>query len=373
MVENTEKQIKVASPNFGDIPSILEDIKTVLLSGRLMAGPFSDAVEKKIKDDWDIKHAVTLNSCTTALQVALSYLGIRNKKVLVSTNTYVATGNAVLFEGGIPIFCDVAKNRLNMGVEQLEARLTNDTVGVVFTHIAGIVDPEFEAVNDFCQKKGLFLIEDCAHAHGEKIKDRCVGTSSQAGCFSFYPTKIITSGTGGLLITNDSGLDAYARSMRMHGMAEKNYHFDKSGNDWFMNEIIAVLALHQIGELNEFIAHRRKIVKRYKELVSDIPAISIFREGEGKSVYYKLPVLIESIELLRKVSQGLDRAFALECEPLYYPPCHMQDVFIKNFAVDIFPCPNAESQLARQFCLPVHSRITMDDVTLVANKIKELC
>jgi dTDP-4-amino-4,6-dideoxygalactose transaminase len=334
-----------------------------------MEGPFGKRFEREVRERWRVKEAIALNSCTTALQIALQYLGADGTEVLLSTNSYVAAGNAVTYAGGMPAFCDLAPGRLSSGPQQLEERLTAKTAGVIHTHIAGIVDPEFEGVVDLCRAKGLFLIEDCAHAPGAKVRDTFVGTRSDAGCFSFYPTKILTTGTGGLLTTNDRGLAEYARSVRMHGRSEHPYIFDKPGNDWFMNEIVAVLAVHQICRLEAFIEHRQRVAQLYKSLLQGFRHVSFVQEGEGRSVYYKLPVTVESAERLRELAEFFDEELLLECEPLYYPPCHMQPVFTQNPDVRIQPCPVAEDMLARGFCLPLHGRFEREEVEQVVKTL----
>lgn len=363
--------IKVALPWFPDVPSILQDIGQVLESGQLMNGPFAKAFEQEVCERWNVAEAISLTSCTTALQIALSYLGVKGKKILVSTNTFVSQGYAVLYAGGVPVFCDLAPGRLCPGSRQYEERLTTDTVGVIFTHIAGIVDPGYEEVVDFCERKGLFLIEDCAQAHGEKVGDSFVGTRSQAGCFSFYPTKILTTGTGGMLTTNDSRLAAYARSVRLFGRSDQPYLYDKQGNDWFMSEVAAVIGLHQLRQLERFIEQRRQIAALYKELLRPYKQISFLPEGSGRSVYYKLPVIIDSADSLSMLSRFFEENCSLETEPLYYPPCHMQPVFLENPDLVITPCEVAEDVLSRQFCLPLHAQLSEEDVQTVVQALKE--
>jgi perosamine synthetase len=356
-----EPPITTAAPYFPDLPEIIEDIRQVLTTGILMNGPFGTRFEEMATTAWSVEHAVALNSCTSALQIALGYLGAKDKTVLVSTNTYVATGNAVTFAGGSPAFCDVAPGRLCPGVAEYEAILSDGVVGVVHTHIAGIVDPEFSDVVSFCERNGLFLIEDCAHAHGARYGSSNVGSGSHAGCYSFYPTKILTTGTGGLLTTNDAGLDSYARSMRVHGRSKTPYVHDLRGNDWFMNEVTSVLAVHQMQHLDSFVERRISIAARYREGLGHLEKLSFFEEGGGRAVYYKLPVLLGDAAAFQAVCDGFGE-IGVEPEPLYNPPCHLQPIFSGEWH-----CPNAEDVLPRAVCLPIHARLSDDDVDRVVH------
>jgi perosamine synthetase len=173
-----------------------------------------------------------------------------------------------------------------------------------------------------------------------------------------------------LLTTNDSGLAEYARSLRFHGKAERPYEYDKAGNDWFMNEILAVLGVHQLRKLEQFIERRRQLANFYRTYMQSLRRITFFTEGEGKSVYYKLPVLLDTAEALNHLRKYWDTQYGLECEPLYYPPCHMQPVFANNPDIDQFQCTEAERILPRQFCLPIHLRLTDDEAMEVVKSLE---
>ncbi|MCL5948895.1 MAG: aminotransferase class I/II-fold pyridoxal phosphate-dependent enzyme, partial [Candidatus Bathyarchaeota archaeon] len=190
--------ISGSSPYFSDesLNDILSDLRLMFKSGRLTDGPYAQIFEKEFADYNNVKYAVSVNSGTAALDVALRCLQLQGREVIVPTNTFVSTPNSVLFAGGKPVFADMNDDSLGIDVEDVKRKVTSKTTGVIVVHIAGLICPQINELKQFCDEKDLFLLEDCAHAHGAMVNGQKAGTFGDAGCFSFYPTKVMTSCEG---------------------------------------------------------------------------------------------------------------------------------------------------------------------------------
>ena len=190
------RRIHSSHPVFTDIPAILQDIGQVLTSGRLMLGPYLEQFEQAFAQLVGCRYAIGVSSCTTALEITLRYLGIEGAEVVVPTNTFIATANAVIYAGGTPVLTDISPDTLCLDPVNLRSALSGKTKAVVLVHLAGMMTPDLPQIHAMCQERGIALIEDCAHAHGATFAGVHAGATGLAGCFSFYPTKLMTTGNG---------------------------------------------------------------------------------------------------------------------------------------------------------------------------------
>src|SRR5687768_9612051 len=185
-----------------DLPAILEAIADVLRGGRLILGPRTRALESAWAERIGTRHAVALSSCTAALEIAMRHYGVAGREVLVPTNTFVATVHAAVNAGAKVRFVDIDARDYNLDVDHAIAQLGPDTAAVCVVHIAGFIPHGYERLWGACAERKIPLVEDCAHAHGATLKDRHAGALGSVGCFSLYPTKVLTSGVGGVLTTD---------------------------------------------------------------------------------------------------------------------------------------------------------------------------
>jgi len=176
---------------------IADRIQEVLESGQLTLGKYGAEFEEKFARLCGVRHAVAVNSGTSALEIIFRSLGIEGKQVLVPTNTFFATAAAVVHAGGIPVLVDMDPESFALDLEAAEKSLTPETVGIVLVHIGGIVSRHTPALVELARSKGLWLVEDAAHAHGSCFRSICAGAFGIASSFSFYPTKVMTSAEGG--------------------------------------------------------------------------------------------------------------------------------------------------------------------------------
>lgn len=361
------RRIQAARPLFHDIPDILRDLEQVLTSGRLMLGPYLEQFETAFAAMAGTRYAIGVSSCTSALEITLRYVGVEGGEVVVPTNTFLATANAVRYAGGTPVLTDIHPETLCLDQANLTRALSPRTKAAILVHLAGLIPTDVGPIRSLCEARGIALIEDCAHAHGAAFAGTKAGAFGLAGCFSFYPTKVMTTGTGGMITTNDATLNDYARSVRVHGRGDDSDMMIHLGNDWFLDEVRSVLGLHQLRHLEELVARRRAIAYAYLEQLHPFPQLQpILPDARCHPSYYKFPVLLDAPLSGLRLKAALER-YGVEAESLYYPPCHLQPVYRRRFGYTEGMCPIAEDALKRQLCLPIHAGMTLDDVRYVVS------
>jgi perosamine synthetase len=356
------EKLQVARPLFPELELLLRRLSEVLTSGWLMNGRFSLEFEEKFAAYCGSSYAVAVNSCTTALEIVLKYIGVAGGDVIIPTNTFLATANAAIFAGATPVLADIKPGTYFLDPAEVGKLISSRTKAVIAVHIAGHIPPEIREIQLICEEKGIPLIEDCAHALGASYGLKMAGTFGLAGCFSFYPTKIITTGTGGMIVTGDENLERFARSVRLHGAGRNLGDIIHIGNDWFLDEVRSCLGLNQMENLAFFLERRREIAACYDRLIEQVEDIQKFPVDElSRHAYYKYPVQITADIDVLKLKKSFPQKYGFELESVYWPTCHLQPVYRKKFGFDIGMFPVAESTLSRQVTLPIHAAISMDD------------
>ncbi len=363
--------ISGAFPVFSEesLNAISNDIKAMLKSGRLTDGPYALEFEQKFAEYNKVKYAVAVNSGTAALEVALATLKLQGREVIAPTNTFVSTPNSVIFAGGKPVFADMNPATLGIDVDDVKKKVTDKTAGVIVVHIAGLVCPQISELKAFCQQKGLFLLEDCAHAHGAWINGKKAGTFGDVGCFSFYPTKVMTSCEGGMIITDNEAVAEEAKCLRTCGQNSER-QMVMLGHNWRLNELAAIVGLHQLEHLDEFLARRNQIARMYEETLSGANGISLFTVAPNfRHSYYKYPLkLADGVDRL-KVASLMKEKYGVETGHVYYPPCHMQPYYMKTYGTRIGDLPQAETVLPQVLCLPMHIGLSDENVKYIGDSL----
>ncbi len=344
-------------------------MREVLEGGRLILGARTEAFEEAFRRYVGVEHAVALSSCSAAIQIALRFFRAEGREVVLCANNFPGVVSAVLQEGGVPVLADMDPATFCLDTEDAIRRITPRTAGVIVLHLAGLVHPEIDRLREVCASRRIFLIEDAAHAHGAAIGERRAGSLADAGCFSFYPTKIVTSGTGGMLTTDSDELAEHARLLRHHGQGPRRGEFLQPGNDWCMSEIQAVLGLQQLRRLDENVSHRNRVVGWYREGLRDADWIVFPRHiGELRHAYYKLPALL-AVDVDRdRLRRELEQEYGIENGSIYDPPCHLQPAFRGRLGAP-GDFPQAEQALARQLCPPIHSTLSREEVGRVVESL----
>lgn len=368
-------QIPSTRPFFSkeDIELISDEVRSILRSGQLILGPYTQKLEQSFREYCGVRHAVAVSSCTAALEIALRYFDVRGKEVIVPTNTFIASSNAVIYSGGIPVLADIKSDTLCLDPTDFLKRITPETKGVIVVHIAGMPCPEIEEIREICREKHLFLLEDVAHANGASINGQKAGSLGDAGCFSFYPTKVMTTCTGGMITTNDSNLAEYAISLRHHGVGKDLNDIVNLGNDWLMDEISALLGIYQLRALEANIKRRNEIARSYVDALISTEGVELFKvPSHIRHSYYKYPVLLSKIMDKRELVEKMKSEYGISLGSVYDPLCHLQPVYQKLFGFHSGMFPTAEATLTKVVCLPMFQQMTNQEVDYVLQSVKRI-
>src|SRR5262245_61239552 len=317
-----------------------------LRSGRLTLGPIGEQLEQEFAARHGATHAIAVASGTSALEIVLRTIGVDGRQVIVPANTFHATAAAVLAAGGRPRFADCDPATLAVDPASVAGLMGPATAAVVVVHIGGLVAPAVRDVQSLCDEAGMALVEDAAHAHGSSLDGRSAGTFGVAGTFSFYPTKVMAGGEGGMIVTDDAYLADEARVYRDQGKASflTNLH-TRLGSNWRMSEPHAAIILTQLRRLDQFIAHRTALAAGYDDALGDLGFGLVGMADEARSNYYKyiayLPDGIDRSVLKKRLREEHDVSLSGE---VYEVPLHLQPVF-ERWAEG--PLPGAEELCAR--------------------------
>lgn len=369
------KEIVGASPWFGNsLDAILEDMKEVLVSGNLVKGKHLTKFEAGAALMSDSKYAVGVNSGGTALELALLALDVRGKEVIVPTQTFIASANAITRAGGYPVFVDIDKDTLCLNPKDFVAKIGSNTAGVMFVHMFGLIPPSILEIKKVCKEKGLFLIEDASHAHGASVEGVKAGNIGDVGCFSFFATKVITSGEGGIITTSREDIYEKVISLRDHGRVKNSALFDIPGNNFRLPELECILGWRQLELLNEILVHRNKIASIYREGFEDSPHVESLPNPEGsfRHSYWRYPAYlsekIDRVEFQKRMWEN----HAIRITWMYEPLCHQQPVSHNYLYREYSDFSVAEWTIQRLINLPTHMEVTEEDAKrVVASVIKE--
>lgn len=340
-----------------------ELVWSVLSSGALAQGARVRELEERFAAFVGVPHGVATSSGTTALHLALLGYGIGpGDEVITVPFTFIASATTVLFTGARPVFVDVDESTFNMDVAQIEAAITPRTRAILPVSLYG-QPADLLAIDEIAERHGLAVVEDAAQSHGAAIGERCSGTWG-AGCFSFYPTKNMTTGEGGMVTTGDPELADRLRLLREHGMRVR-YHHDVVGYNFRMTDIHAAIGLAQLAKLPNHNERRRAIAARYdRELRGVItPAVP----AGVTHVYHQYTIRVnrrdEFVEQLRERGVGTG---------IYYPiPVHRQRPFVDLGYGDLH-FPVTERLTEQVVSIPVHPSLTDAEVATVIGAVNEV-
>jgi perosamine synthetase len=310
-------------------------------------------------------HAVAVSSGTAALEIALRCAGVAGRDVIVPANTFYATGAAALAAGARLVFADIDPATFALSPATVLAALTPDTAAVVLVHIGGLITPDADELRRLCLERGIALVEDAAHAHGATWAGRFAGSFGTAAAFSFYPTKVVTCGEGGMILTRSAEVAGEARIYRDQGKGSfgANHHV-RHGYAWRMSELHAVTGVVHLRRMTASIDRRREVAARYDAALAGLAGLETLPEPAGcRSNFYKyIAVLPAGCDRARFKKEIADLHQVRLAGEVYDVPLHQQPVF-EAFAGSALPV--AEDLCARHVCLPVHSDMTDDEVEQV--------
>ncbi len=350
--------IPIAVPLLGQEEK--QAILRVIDSGQLAQGAQVEAFEAAFADFCGANHAIATSSGTTALQTALLAHGIGpGDEVITSPFTFIASANAIVFCGAKPVFADIDEHTYNMDPGLIEAAITPRTKAVLPVHIFGYPS-DMEAIMDIAVRHGLVVIEDACQAHGASVKGQKVGTFG-TGCFSFYPTKNITTAEGGIITTSDDQIADRARLIRNHGQRRRYYH-EAIGYNFRMTEIQAAIGVVQVRKLEQFTAARRA---NAAYLTKRLKGVRAPYEAPGyRHVYHQYTIGVAD-DRDRLAKQLHERGIATG---IYYPlPVHRQIAYQRLGYRDDLPV--AERACREVLSLPVHPALTSEDLDRIVEGV----
>jgi perosamine synthetase len=353
--------IPIARPLIGEEEK--QAVIDVLESGQLAQGAVVEQFEEAFAAFCGVRHAIATSNGTTALHLALLAHGIgQGDEVITSPFTFIASANSILYCGAKPVFVDIEPDTFNLDPEQIEATITPRTRAIMPVHLYG--NPaDMHAICDIAQRHGIAIIEDAAQAHGAEVSGRRAG-SFGTGAFSFYPTKNMTTGEGGMITTNDDEIAASARLLRAHGAAER-YRHEVLGFNFRMTNIHAAIGVAQMAKIDGWTRKRRENAARLSELLEGVVATPSSRSW-ATHVYHQYTVRIPEGRgdiAERLAERGIGSG-------VHYPiPVHRQPLYREMGYTDDLPVAEQASQDV--LSLPVHPALTNDDLEAVASGLAE--
>lgn len=319
--------IPVAEPILGG--NELKYISDCISSGWISSiGKYIKRFEEEFSIYIGAKYGIATSSGTTALHLALVTLGIgKGDEVIIPTLSFIATANCVAYTGAKPVFVDSEPHTWNIDPELIEEKITERTKAIIPVHLYGH-PADMAPIRDLAEDHSLVVIEDAAEAHGAEYRGKKVGSLGDAGCWSFYGNKIITTGEGGMITTNNDEIMEKAMLLRDHGMSkEKRYWHLFIGYNYRMTNMQAAVGLAQVEKIEEYVALRRKNAKSYNELLRDLPNVTIPPEMEwAKNVYWLYSILVDKIP--RDDLIGILHDNGIDTRPFFYP-MHKQPPYQK--------------------------------------------
>jgi dTDP-4-amino-4,6-dideoxygalactose transaminase len=371
-------------PSIGD--EELEAIKKVLASGWLTTGPTVHEFERQFAAFIGCEHALAVNSATAALQLAVDAIGLQpGDEVLVPTYTFTATAAVVVHAGARPILCDSCRDGFNICVEDAERRITPKTRAIIPVHIAG--QPcNLDAVHALAAKHGLHVIEDAAHALPSSYNGARIGAISELTAFSFYATKTLSTGEGGMLTTNNDTYFQRATKMRLHGISgdawrrysdKGNWYYDVQYAGYKLNmcDVLAAIGCVQLKKSKVMWERRRAIATIYTDIFSRVEELQVPPEEEVRAEHawhlYILRIRPEALTIGRdEYIQALkQRGIGTS---VHFIPLHLHSFYAEKFGYRRGDFPNAENAYSRCLSLPIFPDMTDAEVEHVIDSVKAL-
>ncbi|MBI1937690.1 MAG: DegT/DnrJ/EryC1/StrS aminotransferase family protein [Ignavibacteriales bacterium] len=370
----TKKHVPVSQPVLGELESeyVNKALRDNAISG--FYGEYLSKFENGFAEYCGCKYGVTTTSGTTALHLAMLSLSIgAGDEVLVSSLTNMATFFAVLYTGAKPIPVDIEKDTLNIDPKLIEEKITEQTKAILVVHLFGH-PVDMDPVTEIARRHNLFLVEDCAQAHGAEYKGKKVGSFGDIGCFSFYANKILTTGEGGMIITNNSAYAEKAAVLKSLAFGVKNKFMHQDiGYNYRMTNLQAALGCAQLERIENIIDNKRKVAQFYSEKFADNPYLQLPVEKDyAKNVYWMYHVVLKGI---LKGKREIVMNHLTECRIETregFIPYNMQNVFIEKGFVQFDECPAANDVAYSGFYLPSGPNLSGEDLEYVAENFLDV-
>jgi len=353
-----------------DIKFINYHISKVLKKGCLTdGGDYVKLVERLWAEFVTSKYSIAVNSCTTALELALKAIDVRNLSVIVPTYTFFATPLSVHNAGGKVVYADIDPNTLSLSLDSIKACITDDVKAIIIVHVGGYVTREIFEIREYCDSNSIVLIEDAACAHGAEINGKQAGSIGHISTFSFHHSKVLTSGEGGFINTDNSTWVKRIQRMRSIGLDRtiNNWEVFELGSNYKMSELTAVLAYHHINKARDILTDRRTIAEYYDDNISFNEHFKKLDTGCSSS-YYKYVISAPSncrVELIEYLNSK-----NIELPPTVYSYlCSNQNINNKIVHSKQVDYPNATIAMNSNICLPMYNGIPIKQLKYITQHI----
>jgi dTDP-4-amino-4,6-dideoxygalactose transaminase len=357
--------IPIANPIIED--DEIQEVVEVLKSGFIAQGPKVAEFEEKFANYVGTEYAVAVSSGTTALHLALLAAGVgEGDEVITTPFSFAATGNSVLYTGAKPVFVDIDPQTYNLDPEKIQEAITPQTKSILPVHLYG-QPADMDPISKIASENELFVIEDAAQAHGAIYKGKMVGALGDMACFSFYPTKNMTTSEGGIVTTNNSEMANKIRSLRAHGEKER-YKHSVLGYNFRMTDISAAIGVVQLKKLDKFNQKRIENAAYLSEHINEIKGIKApYVMDEVRHVFHQYTIRVENgsrddwIKFINENGVGTG---------IHYPiPIYEQELY-QNLGFD-YKCPEAEKAANEVISIPVHPSLNVEDLEKIVQVLED--
>ena len=372
-----------ALPDIGEAE--IAEVVDTLRSGWITTGPKTQRFEADFAAYVGARHAIAVNSCTAALHLALEAVGVkRGDEVLVPTMTFASSAEVVRYLDAVPVLVDCRPEDLTMAPADAAAKVTPRTRAIMPVHYAG--SPcEMDAIMALARKHNLAVIEDAAHALPTLCRGRMVGRIGDITCFSFYATKTVTTGEGGMITTENEAWAERMRIMSLHGISKDAWKRYTASGSWYyeitapgykynLTDIAAALGLHQLRRCREMWEKRRRLATLYSELLADQPELECPAEQPDTQHAWHLYVLRLVLDRLR-----LNRAEFIEAlrergigSSVHFIPLHLHPYYRQTYGYRPADLPAATAAYERLVSLPIYSRLSEADARYIADAVRDI-
>jgi dTDP-4-amino-4,6-dideoxygalactose transaminase len=363
----------------------IDQVNDSIRSGWLTTGPKTKEFESRIGRYVKAEHAIAVNSCTAALHLGLAAVGVkRGDEVITTPYTFAATGETILYQGARPVLADIEPDTLNISPAAIRKAVTARTRAIVPVHMAGLAC-DMDEILDIGRRKGIPVIEDAAHALGTTVGPRMIGALSDLTCFSFYATKNLTTGEGGMVTTNDADLAARVRRLSLHGLSRDawkrytaagtwKYDIVDLGYKYNMTDVAAGIGLAQLAKFKAMQARRRLLARRYTRLLRSCDAFDLPVERPGWTHAWHLYILrlrdgVLSIGRDQVIDELRERGIGTS---VHFIPLHMHSFYKRTLRHRPGSFPHAEREYARAISLPLFPGLALEDLDRVVECLLDI-
>lgn len=358
----------------------IQEVAKVLRTDWITQGPKVEEFEKAVARYCRAKYAVAVSSGTAALHAAYAAAGIKSGDEVITTPlTFAATAYTLSFLGGKPIFADIKENTLNINPTEIEKKITKKTKAICPVDFAG--QPcDYKEILKIAKKHRLLIVEDAAQALGAEYQGKKIGSFSDLTILSFHPVKTITTGEGGMVLTNNKDFYQKLKIFRHHGIIKKPekggwyYEIENLGHNFRITDFQCALGISQLKKINKFLKRRREIVAEYNKAFKGIKEIILPEEKKDRKSAWHIYIIQLCLEKLKVDRKGIFEAFQKEGigVQVHYLPLHLQPFFKKKFGYKVGDFPIAEKYYKKAITLPLFPKMTDGDVRYIIRSVKSI-